>query len=228
MSLHEGHRQRVREKFLQGGFDVFSDHEILELLLFYCIPRRDTNELAHKLINRFGSVEKVLNAPCEELEQIEGISAGVSAYFRLIVETHKYLSLAHASKNVFLKNVEQTCDYIKNYFIGEKNEAVYLLCLDAKRAVIGCYKIGEGSVTSTNVSTRTIVNKAISTNAVSVILAHNHPGGFAIPSPDDITTTMNIADALRSVEVILADHIIIADDDVISMRQSGVFALNER
>ncbi len=223
MSIHQGHRQRMKDRFIKNGLTAFSEHEILELLLFYCIPRRDTNEIAHRLIKRFGSVEHVLCASARELESVEGLGSNAVVFLNLLNEVHRHLNISHASEIKSLDSAENCCDYLKNFFSGMQNEVVFMLCLDAKKSVIDCFKIGEGGVTSTNVSVRKIVDKAISCNAASVILAHNHPGGFAIPSPDDVATTYRVAKALMLVDVILVDHIVIADNDTISLRQSGIF-----
>ena len=223
MSIHSGHRERLREKFLNGGLTVFNEHEKLELLLTYCIPRKDVNETAHLLINRFGSLLSVLQAPEKELMTVEGVGASVACFIRLMNETHRYLSISQAASKPQMRSYQDYGDYLVNFFIGKRVETVYLLCLDARNEVIGCYLVSEGSVISANISIRKILEIAINCNAATVVLAHNHPGGFAVPSREDKVTTMQIAKALYNAEVILADHIIVADDDFVSMVQSKAY-----
>ena len=222
MSIHDGHRERIRNKFLNGGLDGFNEHEIMELLLTYCIPRRDVNETAHLIINKFGSLLKAIQASQKEMEDIEGVGPGVSCFLRLLSETHRYLSISQATSKTCLSNYEDYGNYLRNFFIGAKVETVYLLCMDAKGEVIGCHLVDEGSVVSANISTRKLLEIAINSNAATVVLAHNHPGGLAMPSEVDILTTKQIAIALKNAEIILVDHVIVADDDYVSLGQSGI------
>lgn len=223
MSVHEGHRNRLRQRFVEHGLDTFSQHEVLELLLYYCIPRKDTNELAHKLIRRFGSVGQVFEASSRELAEVEGMGQNAAAFFDLLRATYRYIQINKNDKKKQMLSVADYGEHLENFFLGSFKEEVYLLCLDAKSCVIGCYKISEGGVNSTNVSIRKIVDMAIKSNAVSVVLAHNHPGGLALPSPDDVRTTYTIAQALLAVDVLLVDHVVIAESDYVSMRQSGIY-----
>ena len=221
MSIHDGHRQRMKDRFQKEGLDHFDEHQVLELLLFYCIPRMDTNPIAHALIDRFGSLAQVLEAPVEELEKVPGIGHNAAVFLSLVMAAGRYYQVNCASRNVILTTVEACGRYLMPFFFGRRNETVYLLCLDAKCKVLSCKEIGEGSVNSAGVPIRRIVETALASNATSVVLAHNHPSGMAIPSPEDIQTTRRLAAALNAVEIHLADHIIIADDDHISMVQSG-------
>ena len=219
--IHAGHRQRLKERFLQEGLDHFSQVNALELLLFYCVPRRDTNPLAHKLLEHFGKLHNVLEASYEELMKVEGVNENIATYLTLLHATGRYYVKNRNQENVILTTIDQCGDYLMPHFHGLQNETVFLLCLDAKCKVLACKKVGEGSVNSASISIRKIVETALGSNAVSVVLAHNHPSGLAIPSVEDIQTTRRIAAALQSVEVQLADHIVVADGDYVSMVQSG-------
>ena len=221
MSIHDGHRQRMKERFSQEGMDHFSEFEALEILLYYAIPRKDTNPIAHGLINHFGSLAQVLDASVEELEQVSGISHNVAVLLKLVTEMGRLYMVKRAEDTKILKTITDCGEYLKSYFFGRVNETVYLLCLDAKCKVIGCRKVGEGSVNSANVPIRRIVEMALAANATSVVLAHNHPSGVAVPSDEDIATTKRVAAALSMVDVILVDHIVVADDDFVSMVHSG-------
>ena len=221
MSIHKDHRQRVRERYLKEGLDGFSEVQVLELLLFYVIPRQDTNPIAHRLINRFGSLHQVLEAPVEELEKVEGIGPNAALLLSLITAVARVYAVNRTEKQKILRTIEDCGEYLKSFFIGRRSEMVYLLCLDAKCKVLGCREIGEGSVNSANVPIRRIVETALGLNATSVVLAHNHPSGIALPSGGDVLTTHRVAAALSTVDIVLVDHIIVADDDYVSMVQSG-------
>ena len=221
MSIHKDHRQRVRERYLKEGLDGFSEVQVLELLLFYVIPRQDTNPIAHRLIDRFGSLYQVLEAPVEEMEKVEGIGPNAALLLSLITAVARVYAVNRTEKQKILRTIEDCGEYLKSFFIGRRSEMVYLLCLDAKCKVLGCREIGEGSVNSANVPIRRIVETALGLNATSVVLAHNHPSGIALPSGEDVLTTHRVAAALSTVDIVLVDHIIVADDDYVSMVQSG-------
>lgn len=221
MSIHDGHRQRMKERFFHEGLDHFSEYEALETLLYYAIPRKDTNPIAHSLIDHFGSLSQVLDASVEELEQVSGISRNGAVLVKLVTEMGRLYMVKRAEEAKVLKTIKECGEYLKAYFFGKVNEAVFLLCLDAKCKVLACRKVGEGSVNSANVPIRRIVEIALATNATSVVLAHNHPSGIALPSDEDVATTHRVAAALATVDVILVDHIVVADDDFVSMVHSG-------
>lgn len=224
MSLHSGHRQRIRERFLTEGLDSFNEHQVLEMLLFYCCPRIDTNELAHSLIKEFGSLVRVLEAPVKELEKVPGIGPNASTFISFASAFSRYYMICRAKElGDILHTVDECGRYLQPLFLGRTNEVVYLLCLDAKCKVLTCKLVGEGSVNSAGVPIRKLVEIAIGSNATSVILAHNHPSGLAIPSGDDVLTTEKVAAALRSVDVILSDHMVFSDNDYVSMVQSRYY-----
>lgn len=227
MPIHDGHRQRVKDRFCQEGLDHFEEHQVLELLLFYCIPRVDTNPLAHKLLDHFGSLTNVLEAPVEELERIPGIGHNTAVFLSLVTAAGRYYQVKCASQNTALLTVEECGKYLMPLFYGRRNEMVYMLCLDAKCKVLSCKLLGEGSVNSAGVPIRRIVETALAANATSVVLAHNHPAGFAVPSDADVQTTRRVAVALDAVEIMLLDHLVIADDDYVSMVQSGRYRPQE-
>lgn len=222
MSLHDGHRQRLKARFQKEGLDHFEKHQVLELLLFYCLPRQDTNPIAHRLLDKFGTVDAVMKATPAELKNVEGVNDGVVQYLRLFRELERYRSVERV-EDVFLNSIEECGTYIIPFFDNRRNETVFLLCLDAKRKLISCKLVGEGSVNSAGVPIRRIVEMAMNEGASSVVLAHNHPSGFAVPSAEDQATTIRLARALSAVEIVLADHIVVADGDCVSMVQSGLY-----
>ncbi len=221
MSIHDGHRQRLKELFRKEGLDNFYDYQALELLLYYCIPRKDTNPIAHALLDRFGTLAQVLEAPVEELMTVEGVGENAATFLHLVTEIGRYYLVNRAEQVKVLPTLEDCARYLIPRFYGRRNEMVYLLCLDAKCKVLCCKELGEGVVNSTHISVRKIMETALAVNATTVVLAHNHPSGVAIPSADDIQTTRRVAAALSAVDIHLADHIVVAEDDYVSMVQSG-------
>ena len=221
MSIHDGHRQRLKELFRKEGLDNFYDYQALELLLYYCIPRKDTNPIAHALLDRFGTLAQVLEAPVEELMAVEGVGENAATFLHLVTEIGRYYLVNRAEQVKVLPTLEDCARYLIPRFYGRRNEMVYLLCLDAKCKVLCCKELGEGVVNSTHISVRKIMETALAVNATTVVLAHNHPSGVAIPSADDIQTTRRVAAALSAVDIHLADHIVVAEDDYVSMVQSG-------
>ena len=227
MSVHDGHRERLRKRFLAEGLDHFTDIQVLELLLFYCIPRQDTNELAHKLKERFGSLSQVLEARPEELMKVSGIGFNTAVFLNLIPAAGRFYSVDRTSNEKILLTTEDCGHYLRRRFEGRNQETVFLLCLDAKCKVLCCQQVGEGSVNSAGVPVRRVVETALAANATTVVLAHNHPSGLALPSYEDIATTRRIAMALDAVEITLADHIVVADGDFVSLVQSGYYRPGE-
>lgn len=227
MSIHKDHRQRLRDRFLKEGLDNFDELYVLELLLFYCIPRVDTNPIAHRLLDHFGSLNNVLNATAEELEKVEGIGKNTSTFLSLITQVGRYYQVKQSEPGKILRTIDQCGSYLVPYFFGREQETVFMLCLDAKCKVICCKMVGEGSVNSANIPVRRIVEMALAANATTVVLAHNHPSGLAIPSADDIQTTQRVAAALETVEIILADHIVVSKDDYVSISQSNYYSPTE-
>ncbi len=221
MSIHTGHRQRLKDRFRREGLDNFDELYVLELLLYYCIPQKDTNPIAHRLLDHFGSLTGVLEASPAELEKVEGIGANAATFLTLITEVGRYYQVKRQKQGQILGTIDQCGRYLEPFFFGREVETVYLLCLDAKSKVLCCKKVGEGSVNSANVPIRRIVEIALGVNATSVVLAHNHPGGLALPSAEDIQTTHRVAAALEAVEIVLADHIIVANEDYVSLAQSN-------
>ena len=220
---HNGHRKRLKDRFCNEGLNDFDEINALELLLFYCVPRRDTNPLAHRLLARFEKFTSVLEAPREELLQVEGVTENVAVFLSLIREANGYYEKKRKKDIKILRTIGECADYMKNYFSGCSVETVYLLCLDAKCKLLCCKKVGEGSVNSAPLSSRKVVETAILSRATSVVLAHNHPSGVAIPSVEDVQVTSLIGNALKGVDVVLVDHIIFGDEDYVSLVQSKMY-----
>ena len=224
MSIHGGHRQRLRDRFVEQGLDSFTQIQVLELALFYCIPRQDTNELAHRLLERFGSFSQVLDADLTDLMSVKGIGENTAVFLKLLPAVGRFYQVDLAALEGSPLLTTDACGaYLLPRFVGRCNETVFLLCLDAKGKVICCRLMGEGGINSAGVPIRKIVETALSTKATTVVLAHNHPSGIALPSKEDITATLRVATALDAVDVVLADHLVVADGDYTSMVQSGYY-----
>ena len=201
---HEGHRARMKNRFLETGLKGFEKHNILELLLFYSIPRRDTNEIAHELLDTFGSLSGVFDAPVEELTKVKNITLNSAILIKMIPA----LSAA----------------FLLPKFVGKTREHFLLLCLDNKNKLLSCTLLGEGELNKVQIQARKIAEYAFKVSASSVVLAHNHPQGFAFPSDQDIYATKSIQKILRPLDITLLDHIIVAGGDFVSLFESGLLA----
>ena len=222
MGIHDGHREKMRRRFLSGGLEQFADHEALELLLYYAIPRRDTNPIAHALIDRYGSLSAVLAAPVEDLQKVEGIGENAAVLLKLVPRLCAKARLADADRQELILNTASRAGaYLLERFYGEQNEVIYQLCLDRKGKLLACKKLGEGSIASAALDVRKLVENAILHSASSVVLAHTPPSGIASPSHEDYTATDRARNALETIGVALADHIIVADGDFVSLAESG-------
>ena len=220
--VHSGHRQRLKDQFLTHGMDPIHDVNVLELILFYAIPRQDTNPIAHRLLNTFGSLAAVFDATPEELMERGGLSKNAATLIKLIPAATRRQQLSRSSCHQLLDSTQKCGDYLVPFFFGATQEEVYLLGLDAKCKVLGCVKLSTGSVNSAGLSIRKVVECALNMKASSVVLAHNHTSGIAVPSQEDIRTTKSISHALDLVGVYLADHVVVADEDYVSMAESGL------
>ncbi|MBQ9329367.1 MAG: DNA repair protein RadC [Oscillibacter sp.] len=221
MGIHDGHREKMRRRFLTGGLDSFADHEALELLLYYAIPRRDTNPIAHALMEHYGSLAAVLSAPAEDLARVEGVGASAAVLLRLVPQLCRKARISEAERETVLSTTERAGAYLLERFADERHEVVYQLCLDRKGKLLTCKRLGEGGIASAELDIRKAVENAILSSASTVILAHNHPSGVALPSQEDYAATDRIRAALATVNICLRDHIIVADGDFVSMADSG-------
>lgn len=219
LGVHDKHRERVRRRFDEAG-DKFEDYQLLELLLFYSIPRIDTNPIAHELINRFGSLRAVLDASPEQLTCVKGVGASSATLIKLV----------RSAAAAYLRGDEEPCAPASSEsigrmlvprFLGLREERMYLICLNGAGKVTGDCEISRGGASGLNFDFRAVVESAISRGASSVILAHNHPSGIALPSEADVITTRNLKNLLRMLNITLADHIIVSGSDWVSMAESG-------
>lgn len=220
-NIHKEHRMRVKREFLQNGFDHNTPpHKILELLLFYCVGRKDTNPLAHKLIEKYGSLSGVLDAPVCELVTFDGITESNVGLLKMILPISRVYQYEKQLLTMRFESNEQIGDFLLHEYLGSTKEQVGLLCLNGSGKMLAFDFISEGDPSSVGISTRDIMKAAIDTGCTNVVLAHNHPSGIALPSRADVAITERVATALAHIDVYLFDHIIVADGDYISMRES--------
>lgn len=216
-NVHRGHRDRLKSKFLTYGEEVLSEHEFLELLLFFSVPQKDTNELAHKLINEFGSFSQLIEADYEVLRNIDGVKDHTACLLKVALScASKYIS----QKNDISKTritPQNIGTFAQNLFLGHNEEASYALLLDKDCYIKKVKRISTGTMNYTPMYPREVVKFALSQNEPYLILMHNHPNGTPQPSEDDIETTKTLINALNYVDVRLVDHVIVAGNKIVSL-----------
>lgn len=226
--LHKDHRARLKARFLKEGLDSFEDHQVLELLLFQAIPRLDTNPVAHRLIQRFGSLSAVLEADPKDLASVEGIGSNAAAFLSMIPQvTRRYFldRVRHSRKS--LNTSEAAAEYLVPLMAGRAEEVFYLICLDSQLRVLYPALISEGTVKDALVHPRKVAEAAVRHKAASVILAHNHPAGSAKPSGHDHALTKRLVQALGGMSVQVVDHIIVAGEQIYSFQREGTLPVFE-
>lgn len=220
--MHEGHRERMKQRFLNEGLDHFSQHQVLELLLFYTIPRRDTNPLAHKLVKRYGSLVGVLEAGYEDLMTVKGVTRNTAIFLSMIPHLcRRYLNEKQGEKPQ-LNSSAKAGEYVKSLFHGRVYELFYVICLDSQNRVNHAALVHEGTIDSAPVYPRLIVETALRHKAAAIILAHNHPGGSLKPSAADLDATRKIQNACEAISIRVVDHIIVAEDEYFSFADKGL------
>ena len=217
---HTGHRERMNAEFLARGLEGWPDHRVLELLLFYTIPQGDVNDLAHELVERFGSLAGVLDASVEELKKVKGVGDHTAVFLRMLPAVLGRYQGARTRLSAIINSPEEAYAWLEPYFFGARNEMVYVLCLDGKRQVLGVRKVAEGSIELAEVNTRRIAEEAIGLRAAQIYVAHNHVSNLAIPSQADWLTTDTLRGALRPIGIELIDHLVFVDGDMVSLKDS--------
>jgi DNA repair protein RadC len=220
--LHHGHRQRLRQRFLTDGMGAMSEEELLELLLFYAVPRRDTKALAQKLLRSFGSLPELLNAPVDQLTEQGELSEPAVTLLKLAEALAQRQRSRCAGQRLVLNSTEKCGAFLMPFFAGAHQEMVYVLALDGQCRYLDCRNMLTGNVNTVSISIRKVVEFALEVRASSMVLAHNHPSGVAVPSKADIETTGKLKQALNAVDVLLVDHVVVAGDDYTSMVESKV------
>lgn len=222
MGIHAGHRKRLKERFIREGIDHFEEHQILEMLLFFGIPRRDTNEIAHGLIKEFKDLSGVLDAKIEDLQRVEGVGENAATLLSLMAPlSRRYQSCKFKGRHQ-LNSSQKAGDYAMHLFTDVRYECFYLICLNNQNQVRHAAKTFEGTINEAAVYPRLVVETALKHQASGVILAHNHPGGSTKPSQGDIQVTKRIKEALGAIDIKVIDHIIVGDNRYYSFAEEGL------
>lgn len=221
MSKAPGHRERLRERFEKGGFKGFHDYEILEFLLTFIFRQGDVKPLAKELIKTFGSFAKVLDAPIEQLEKIKGLGKVSAINLHAFREIMAFYFRDNAANNKEqITKMSGLIEMLRANIGHKPNEVLFAIFLNAKNEVLETKELGEGTVSQAAAFPRKIIEEAIRLKATSLILAHNHPGGIAAPSDHDLTITKEIKNALSLIDIILQDHIILANNEYYSFNRN--------
>ena len=220
--MHKGHRKRVKDRYLSEGLDAFEDHQVLEMLLFYCVPRRDTNELAHRMIKEFGSLAGLFEAKPKDISKRCKVSENTAILVSLIPSLARRYFTAKCGDKTKLDTSSKAGNFAISLFVGRTHEVFFLICLVSQNRVIYAALVQEGTLTEAPVYPRLVVEAVLRHKAVNVILAHNHPGGSMQPSRADIEVTGRISKALEAISVKVVDHIIVAGDRYFSFKENGL------
>ena len=221
-SVHEGHRKRMRERFLNEGPKGFQDHELLEMILYYTDRRKNTNVDAHKLLDEYGSLSMLFEADALDIKRRCDVNEATAVFFGLACEILRRYDSERWKPRMLMDSSDIAGEYCKYLLSSEKRECFYLICLDSQSRLLGTALISMGTVNEAHVYTRSVVESALKYNSRSVILAHNHPGGSLVPTPRDVETTVNIIKALNMIDIYVSDHIIIAGNEYLSMSDKGL------
>ena len=219
-SFH-GHRDRLRSRFSASGLDSFMDHEVLELLLTFCIPRKDTKPIAWALIKRFGSLSGVLDATPKELAQVQGIGGQSAVFLTLIRATMRKYFLEQVKERKEIKNPESVVDFCQASLQGEANEVFEVIYLTTRNTVIGVERIAIGTIDRASISPRKIIENAFNRRAAALIFVHNHPSGEPSPSQEDISLTENLSRIAAPLGIIVLDHIIVGKGKFFSIKANN-------
>lgn len=220
-NLHDGHRERMRGKFIEFGLDVFSDHEVIEKLLYYVVPRKNTNELAHKMLNEFGTIYDLFNAHTLDIQRRTGISEGGAVLFSMMPHLFKRYKLSENEEKMKFESSCRLGEFIKVCFIGKVYESFFVMCLNGRLEVIAHKTIQEGTLDVVQLNMRDILEFVIRHKAKYIVLAHNHPSGDPTPSQADLNATVDISQILKKFDIDVIDHFLITSDNYVSFAEHG-------
>lgn len=221
--LHDGHRQRMRDRFVRHGLSGFSEHEVLEMLLFYAIPRINTNDIAHRLITQFGSLYGVLCADMEDLRKVKGVTENAAILLKMLPAIYPKCLRAN-NTDCPLYYPDDSMRYFQDVYAFDTVEVLRIACLYNDLRIQSCEVIAQGKITRVESTVEDIVRHCTQYDCSNVIIAHNHPETTAMPSAQDIASTHHLFEKLDFYNISLIDHIIVgADGEAHSMRKSGVF-----
>lgn len=220
--MHEGHRQRLTKRFLSEGLESFEEHEILEFMLFYVIPRQDTNATAHRLLEKFGSLAGVLEANAADIATVAGMGDRAAAYLTMFPGVLRAYKKSKIGERPIIQSIQKACDFAISLLYGKPYEQFYVIWLNTQNRVIHYEKLSEGGISSSPIYMNKVAAAGLRHHAVKGIIAHNHPGGDVTPSPMDVQTTHEIMHALGVLDIELVDHIIVSDDACFSFQADSL------
>ncbi len=219
--FHKDHRKRMRKRFLEHGFDGFAEHEILELLLFFSIPRCDTNPLAHAILNEYKTLANVFEADPASLSKIPGLGENSAVLISMIPHLSRIYEQSKCQKNALLYSTESIGRFATALLKGKTSEEFAMICLDSNRRVHWSGIIAKGTLDRIEAYPRLVVSEVVKHNANNVIFVHNHPNGSLVPSSADKSTTRILVDALTPIGVTILDHMIVSNNRYYSMAEAG-------
>jgi len=219
---YHGHRDRLRERFAEGGIEALADYELLELYLFRSIPRRDVKPMAKELISKFGSFAEVIAAPTERLTEVKGISEKIALDLKILKAAATKLGQESVLGRPVLSSWSALLDYCRAAMQFEGKEQFRVLFLDRKNRLIADEVLGRGTIDRAPVYPREIIKRALDHNSTAIILAHNHPSGDPTPSQSDIDMTKEIMQACKPIKVAVHDHLIIGRENIASFKTLGL------
>ncbi|MGI6361957.1 MAG: RadC family protein [Bacillota bacterium] len=221
-NVHKGHRKRLKSRYHKEGLANFEDHQVLEMLLFFAIPHRDTNDLAHQLLNEYGSFSAVLEADPLDMIKIKGVGEHTALLLTILPEILGRYQKDKSGRNLYIQDTESLAKYAVSLMVGQQNEAFYLICLDAQNKVNNAAMLHVGTINEVTVYPRSVVETAIRHNAKSVALVHNHPSGNLTPSVNDMNLTYKLMDIMQEISISVVDHIIVSNDRYLSFAEKGL------
>lgn len=221
VNIHKGHREKVKQRYYESGLNNMPDHNIIELLLFFGIPQKDTNPLAHELIERFGSFSGVLEASKTDLQSVKGMTESAACLLTLFLPVYKrYVNDLHKKRRKF-NNEKEIADYLRPLYLDTNNERVYAMCFDTQDRLIACRVVSDGDIDSSSFDIRKLASIVLEVKAKKVVISHNHPNGSLVASKGDVASTKAAFDLLHLLKVQLTDHIIVTDKSYFSMKNSA-------
>lgn len=226
-NIHVGHRQRMREEYEQNGLDHMQYHRVLEMLLHFAIPQRDTNELAHSLIKRFGSFSRVFAADIDALASVKGMTRNAAVLLHMLPEVNRRIIEDQIDREWIMDGHEQIAEYLSKRFVGRTEETMMMLCLDNSCRLIACRILDKGNGISVPLNFRQVCEIAFQYRCYNVILAHNHPGGIARPSVQDVRLTERLFTILHSLDIRLLDHFIVTETECVSLTELGYIGMGK-